>query len=719
MRFKKRTLYFLCLILAAAPLTLVADEGMWLPHQMKELNLQTLGLKMNPADLYKTDGTGLMSAVVLLGGGTGEFVSAEGLILTNHHVAFGALQRAADKAHDYIRDGFLASSRQNEIPALGYIADVLLGYEDVSNEILPRLQAAASFKKKAKTLESQIKKIVAREENKAKDLNCTVQSMWSGNRYYLFRFKRLKDIRLVYAPPLALGNFGGETDNWMWPRHTCDFSFLRAYVSKDNTGSEYNPGNVPFRPRSFLKISLAGFDEGDFTFIMGYPGRTFRNNTLAELSFSFDNLSKRIAQTQDLIRFFEEAGKRDRAVEIKYASRVKGMYNGMKNSQGKLEGIERYGIREKISAREKQFRDWVNCDPQRQKKYGDILERMAAFMKRYIAFTNIQEVIASPVGQYASTLASQGYQIYRIVTERQKPDSQRDLGFQERYLPQIRQRIELAERSYDLASDKAFCQYGLRKTVELAKGRLPDCLKKVIGSGSDKEISDYVETLYARTVLSDPKKRLALLDLKPKQLLALNDPIIALAADLEKKLKVMRDRGKELGQEMTELKKVYEQALSEQHQGQFAPDANGTIRFTYGLIQGYRPRDAVLYLPQTTLTGVIEKETGQDPFIVPEKLKQLYRQRDFGPYLDRKLNDIPACFLNTTNITGGNSGSPVLNARGEQIGIVFDMTYESVVGDYCIIPELQRGISVDIRFVLFVLDKFAGTTSIIKELEIH
>lgn len=270
-----------------------ADEGMWLPHQMKDLNLRKLGLKMNPEDLYKKDGTGLMSAVVYLGGGTGEFVSREGLILTNHHVAFGALQRAATKEKDYITDGFIAWSKEEEIPAKGYIADVLLGYDDVTEEILSKVKSNMTYRQRYEAIDKAKKKLIAEAEKAGKDIRCTVTDMYSGNKYYLFRFKRIKDIRLSYAPPRDLGNFGGDIDNWMWPRHTCDFSFLRAYVSKDNIGVDHSQENVPYKPHSIMKISTKGFKEGDFSFVMGYPGRTYRNYTLSELQFDIGNLKKK------------------------------------------------------------------------------------------------------------------------------------------------------------------------------------------------------------------------------------------------------------------------------------------------------------------------------------------------------------------------------------------------------------------------------------------
>ena len=712
---KSRRIGPIGIVLALAAAVFVhADEGMWMPHQMKDLDLKAKGLWMDPAGLYRTDGTGLMSAVVNLGGGTGEFVSVDGLILTNHHVAFGAIQRASSKEKDYITNGFTARTREEEIPAQGYTADVLLGYEDVTAVVLGKLKQGLTPRQRYDALEKVTKDIVAKAEKGGKDLRCTVATMYSGNKSYLFTYKRIRDVRLVLAPPLDLGNFGGEVDNWMWPRHTCDFSFLRAYVAKDGTGAEYGPENVPYKPLSVLKISLEGFKPGDFTFVMGYPGRTSRNATLAEIKSEMASMTKRIKDMQDTIAFFENAGKSDKEVEIRYASRVKGTYNGLKNFQGKLEGMGKIDLVGKKAAQEKEFLAWVAADSARQKKYGNVLNEIAAYVARTDAFSAKNEALGGPAA--SSTLLSQATTIIRAVQELQKPNKDREPQFQDRNMPYVRKNIQLAERGYDLATDRAFMKHNLRKMLALPADRVPAALRGVIQPGNEAGIDAYVDGLYAKTVLAGPEKRLELLALKPADLTAVGDPLIGLAAELEKEMKVVREEGKAVGQEKLDLRKVFEEALLERAQGRFAPDANGTIRFTYGPVEGYSPKDAVYYEPQTTLTGVIEKETGSSPFAVPEKIKKLRAEKDFGPYMDARLQDVPACFLNTTNVTGGNSGSPTFNAKGEQIGIIFDMTYESVIGDYFIVPQLQRSISVDIRWVLFVTDKFAGASSIIREL---
>ncbi len=694
-----------------------ADEGMWMPHQMKDLNLKTLGLQMDPEDLYKKDGTGLMSAVVYLGGGTGEFVSSEGLILTNHHVAFGALQRASTTEKDYIQKGFIAWAREDEIPAKGYIADVLLGYDEVTDQILSAVKPEMTHRQKYDAIEKVTKEIIADTEKTGKDIRATVATMYSGNKYYLFRFKRIKDIRIVYAPPQDLGNFGGDKDNWMWPRHTCDFTFLRAYVSRDNVGMDYNTDNIPYKPKSILKISLEGFTDGDLSFVMGYPGRTYRNYTLSELKSDIADMKERMALYSDIIAFLEQAGENSREIQIKYARIVRGLNNSLKNYQGKIEGMEKISLVEKKEAQEKEFMEWVNQDPERQNTYTTVLQDVEAFVKKYEthqAKSNLLNQLVSPY--FGSALLSQAYTIYRSAEERQKPDMEREPGYQERDMPYIKERIQLAERGYDLKTDAAFLKFRLKGLVDYPWEQIPEAFKDLLSKPSNQVIENYVDSLFDKTSLSETDTRLYLIEMKPDDLLKLNDPFLDLAAELEKEMKILREENKALSQERLNLKKIYLDALIKQRQGRVAPDANSTIRFTYGFIKGYTPRDAVFYLPQTTLGGVIEKDTGVFPFSVPPKLKELHASADFGRYADEKLEDIPACFLNTTNVTGGNSGSPTLNAKGEQIGIIFDMTYESVTGDYYVIPEFQRTISVDIRFVLFVTEKFSAATHIIQEL---
>lgn len=692
-----------------------AQDGMWMPHQMKMLNLQEQGLEMNPNDLFKEDGTGLMSSIVHLGGGTGEFVSKEGLILTNHHVAFGAIQRASDTENDYIKHGFLASTKEQEIPALGYIANVLLGYEDVTNKVLKVLKPKMSFTEKSDAINKISAKLIAEAEKEGVDIQARFSSMYSGNKYYLFRFKHLKDVRIVYAPPRDIGNFGGDVDNWMWPRHTNDFTFLRAYVSKDGNGAAYSKDNVPYQPKSVIKISLDGLKEGDFTFVMGYPGRTYRNYTHQEVVNSLNSLKYRLNEYLANIAFFEAEGEKDREVEIKYARTVKSMHNARKNYQGKLEGFEKIDLLGKKKAQEAEVANWVKN--KNKEEYSSALIDFESFLDSYQAWSNKNTLTRNMVSsRYGSTLLSQAHYVYRTTVHRDKKDSKREARYQDKNWEDLKRRNLLTERGYKLNIDREFLKFRLKRLMNEPFDNIPTALKDLIGQKSEDAIDTYVDHLYDNSKLGDPQERIKMMEMTPAELLKLNDPLIQLASELEKELSIIRLDTKEKDQEYRDLKAKYLAAVLEMKNHKLAPDANSTIRFTYGTVKGYKPFDGAYYEPFTTLSGVMDKETGEFPFHVPSKLKELYNARDFGRYEDPKANDIITCFLNTTNVTGGNSGSPTINAKGEQVGIIFDMTYESVTGDYFVVPELQRTISVDIRYVLFVTEKFSGAGFLLKEM---
>jgi len=695
----------------------IADDGMWMPHQMKMLNLEKQGLKMDPDDFFREDGTGLMSACVDLGGGSASFVSDKGLLFTNHHVAFGALQRASDPEHNYLQDGFLAKTYAEEIQAPGYTAGVLLNYTEISDQINAELNDGMSPKERYKAIDLAKKKIVKQAESEGPDLFAEIGSVYAGNQYYLFVYKKLKDVRIVYAPPRDLGNFGGEVDNWMWPRHTCDFTFLRAYVSPEGLGVEYSPDNVPYEPRVFFNVAKTGVKDGDFTFIMGYPGKTYRNNSTPELVFDIDKLKKSIKERLEYISFFEEASKQSKAVEIKYAGMLKGLYNGLKNYRGKLEAFEKANVVKIKKNLDKQFYQWVKKDKTRSNTYTGIIENINDFLeKEYKNFYWKESELYNLTGYRGPALLKQAYTIARIVTERQKPDMERDSYYQERSMPRRIRSIKLAERSYDLAVDKDYTILRFKKLADLSDDRVPHFLKILIKK--EGGITGWANSAFKNTKLGDAEYRLSLITKTPDELKALKDPLLDLAFEMEKESAGLREQKHVMDQKLKDLKKIYIKGLLELSNNKIAPDANSTIRFTSGLVKGYRPRDAVYYKPLTTVKGVVEKDKGEYPFNVPEKIKTLHKAKDFGNYAPSEIGDVPACFLNTTNVTGGNSGSPTINAKGEIVGIVFDMTYESVICDYYIIPELQRVISVDMRYILFVTEKFSGATHLIKEMGI-
>lgn len=698
---------------------LTADEGMWMPHQMQELQLDKLGLKMNPADLYKEDGFGLMNAIVNLGGGTGTFVSKEGLILTNHHVAFSTIQQASDANNDYLKNGFIAWDKKEELPAIGKYADVLISYEEITEKIISKIHPDMSLEEKWQTLDKEQKKIIKAMEAESPDTRIKIAATFNGKDYFLYKFKRLRDIRIVYAPPLDIGNFGGEIDNWMWPRHTADFTFLRAYISPDNVGRPYHEDNVPFQPEVNLKTSLNGFQEGDFTFLMGYPGKTYRNETVAEFKYAIDLMNQRIDKYQKNIDFYESYTNGNRETKLKYASKLKSLHNSLKNYKGKLEGFEQKNILGIKNTDEESLHVWIKSTPEKSEMYEAVFDEMEAVIEEKMVLQKKMDLLTDWVSRYfGSNMLYIAYQIFRTVDEKEKPDMERDAKYQERNYNLITNRVILADRSFDLQTDQAFLQKSILNLQNLPSEELPDALEKMLSRADDTTSPEYVSDLYKRSTLIDPDTRKAALDMDLKELLSLNDPFIQIARDIEQDLSTMREQKKLLDLKKDYVSQSFAEIILAYRQGRIAPDANSTIRFTYGYIRGYSPKDGVYFKPQTSLSGVIEKDQGKYPFNVPEKLKALYLEKDYGIYADEKLQSIPVCFLNTTNVTGGNSGSPTLDANGDLVGIIFDMTYESIIGDYYIIPELQRTISVDVRYVLFITEKVAGATHIIKELNL-
>jgi len=695
---------------------LLADEGMWMPHQMKMLNLEKQGLKMDPDDLYKEDGTGLMSAIINLGGGSGSFVSGNGLIITNHHVAFGALQRASDPEHNYLEDGFLAKTLTEELPSPGSVARVLLRYGEITDQIIIELNNEMSPLDRYNAIDLAKKKIVKEAESKGADLYASIASAYSGNKYYLYVFKNIKDVRIAYAPPRDLGNFGSETDNWMWPRHTCDFTFLRAYVSPEGLGVDYSPDNVPYKSNVHLKIASHHLKDGDFTFIMGYPGTTYRNYSTPELIFDVELMENSIKERLEYIEFFEEASKKSKAIEIKYASMLKGLYNGLKNYRGKLEGFEKANVVNLKKATDDKYIQWAAQDKTRSNEFSDIVEKIDHFFEsEYISFYWKNRNISYLTSYYRGpAILYQAHLLVRISLESQKPDMERDYQYQERNMPRLEQRIKLAERRYDQKIDKEYTIFRLNNLAGQPENRIPGFLKPIVEKTGG--ISTWANEAFGKTKLNDLEYRLSLIKKSPEELKDLKDPLIDLAFKIEEEVSDLRLQKKSVDQKRSDLNRIYIKGLLQMNKGRLASDANSSIRFTYGPVKGYAPRDAVYYEPFTTVKGVIDKDIGEYPFNVPEKIKTLHQEKDFGTYLDPKLGDVPACFLNTTNVTGGNSGSPTLDANGDVAGLVFDMTYESVIGDYYIIPEYQRVISVDIRYVLFVTDKFSGAIHLIKEM---
>jgi len=706
------------LLSTAAP----ADEGMWqLDKFDAELfaRMQELGLELSQEEIYAPGGKGIAYAIVNLGGGTGSFVSPYGLILTNHHVAFGALQRASSEEHNYIDDGFYADRSEEELQAHGYEARVLISIEEVSDRVLK----AAKGKKGAKryeAIEDEIKKITA-EAEEGKDVRVTVASFYGGMQYKMFTYFMSKDVRIVYAPPKAIGNYGGDIDNWMWPRHTGDFSFLRAYVAPDGSSAEYSEDNIPYEPAVHLPMSLEGVEKDDFTMIIGFPGQTMRYRSSYSTDWSQNwRFPGRIKLFGDLLDIINKAVENDPGVKIKMARFDAMLNNSMKNYEGQQEGFKKAGLLEQKIVEEEEFTEWVNSDKKRKKKYGKVLPTIEKLYEEQALYRDMN-VIGGFLG-FMNQMVSASGTIYRWTDEKTKKDMDREPGYMERNIPRIKQRLEMIDMGYDEGVDRQFLRYFMLAALNLPETQHIKAFDEILAgySGTDEEKVDaLIDDLYAGTKLNDVEERMRMFDLSREELMKEGDTFIDFYAKVYPEFKEMEDRGEEFSGNISAVRPLLIEGMREWKGGAFYPDANGTMRLTYGTVTGYSPADAVNYSCITRLGGAIEKNTGEEPFNCPEKLVKLWEKRDFGKYELGCFVDVPVAFLSTTDITGGNSGSPIINGKGECIGAAFDGNWESISADYLFNSELNRCISVESRYILFVLDKFSGAYELLGELTIQ
>ncbi|NQV03571.1 MAG: S46 family peptidase [Bacteroidia bacterium] len=696
----------------------VAQEGMWLLNQIDQLNLTKAGLQIPITEIYNPGEPAISNAVVQLGGGTASFVSPEGLLLTNHHVAYTALQRASDVQSNYLTDGFLAREKSNEIQAPGYEARILVEMKDVTDAILQSAKGIDDLEARDRKIDEASEAITKKIEDETPDADARVVAMYNGKQYFLFVYKVLKDIRIVYSPPLSIGNYGGEIDNWMWPRHTGDFSFLRAYAAPDGTGAAYSEENVPYKPEIWLKVAQEPIEPGDLTFVVGFPGSTTRYRTSNSAAWNLtENYPFSIENFSSIIALAEELTIDDPAGALKVANLSKGLANAKKNYQGKVDGMTKTNYVERKKKFEKEFMAWVNSTPETKAKYGTILNDIKA---QYVVIkkTKDRDNLLGMFQGLAGTRTNVAFYAFLIATENEKPEGERMPGFSQRLIDNLANGLQYTYNDYYESFDKALLIKALKQVNGLPEGQRIESLDYVFNQ-PDGSVEIFVDEAYKNSKLNDLEYVITLLDKSTDELKALNDPIITMMANLYPYIEENREMNNTFGTIVIDLRKQYIDALYEWKGSTLYPDANSTIRFTYGPVKGYSPQDAVWYEPITTLQGVVEKNTGIRPFDAPEKLIKLYETRDFGQWADPELKDVPIAFLHRCDITGGNSGSPVMNARGEVIGVCFDGNYEAMISDWQYDYEIQRTISVDIRYVLFITEKFANAGFILKEIGVN
>ncbi len=707
---KKYFIYFLLISFTV----LHAEEGMWLLDQLDQLKLKEQGLEIDVDDIYHPKKTSLQDAIVWLGGCSASFVSPEGLIVTNHHCAYGALQKASTEEKDYITDGFLANTKEEEIQALGSSASILLEMKDVTKSVLKAVKGIEDPVERDKKIQARIVELKEKGET-ADDLRIYIRAMYKGKKFYQFTFRRYEDVRIVFAPPLSIGKYGGDIDNWMWPRHTGDFTFLRAYMAPDGSGRKYDPENVPVQSPNYLRIASEPLEEGDLTFIMGFPGSTVRWRTSHSVNWNLKySYPTRIKQYGECIDIIDAIGKESKEGKIRLASRHAGFHNAMKNYQGNVDGMKKSGFLQNKKAFEKEFMAFLHSKTKLKTQYGDVLDQIGEQYKG-LEQQRLQENVLAMFGRQAGTLTAIAIKIFDTVSERSKPDNKRDPGFSEKDVDRTADRLKYSYYSYFHDADIQF----LARVLQYAKD-LPEDLKiEGLSDLSLKEgetLETFAASILDNTKLKDAEFAKELFSKTPEELLKLDDPLINFVASFYDARDVSSENADTFGAVITDLRKKYIEGLYAWKGKGLYPDANSTIRLTYGPVKGYSPADAVIYKPFTTLKGVIQKKTGEVPFDMPSKLKELHDAKDFGRWEDPVQNDIVVNFTHCGDITGGNSGSPVMNAKGELIGLAFDGNYEALTGDWQYIDDLQRTISVDIRYVMFVAEKYAGADNLLKEM---
>jgi hypothetical protein len=713
----RRALPILAVAVFALILGLRADEGMFPVSEISRLDLKSRGLEIDPARIFSEDESSLIYAIVQVGA-TGSFVSPEGLILTNHHVAFGAAQAASSTENDYIRDGFLARSHSAEIEAKGMTARITESFRDVSAEVLSVVRPGLSPEARTLAIQKKRNEIVAAAEKANPGKRAEVAEMFAGKTYVLFLYTHLRDIRLVYVPPRSIGEFGGETDNWMWPRHTGDFSFLRAYVAPDGSPAAFSPENIPYRPKVYLEVEPRGVAENDFVFLLGYPGRTFRHRTSHYLAYEEEFRMPDVADWYAWqIALMEQMSDAGRDIAIRHAGRIKGLSNTMKNFQGKLKGMARVGIVENKRAEEEALQTWITSDAKHRAAAGDLFDKFAAVYDEIRSGHELSQVMLY-LRQHVNLLGWASI-VYEAALERAKPDLERESAYMDRNFDRTKQRIALGLENYYEPTDRAVLEALLLRAARLPKENQIPAFAEISGAADPvAAAAAFIDNLYGNTRMADPAFVAAAWDKPAEELKKSGDAFIDLAValhPLHRNIKSQEDawngRLDPLYARLLDLKADY-LAMD------FIPDANSTLRLTFGRIKGYSPADAVYYHPVTTLTGVLEKTTGVEPFDTPEGIFDLAAARDFGPYKPEDRDSVPVCILYDADTTGGNSGSPVLDARGRLVGVNFDRTYEATINDFAWSADYSRSIAVDIRYVLWVTEKFGGADFLLKEMNV-
>jgi len=706
---------FLCFGLSA-----IADEGMWLPIHIKRMNyadMQKHGLKLTADEIYSINNSSLKDAAVWFGGFcSGEMISSQGLVLTNHHCGFDAIQNHSTVTNDYLANGFWAMNKGQELENKGLTASFLVRMEDVSAKVLATVNPSMNEKDRAAAI-AKAMATIKKEAEAGTHYNASVKSFFNGNEFYLLVYETYKDVRLVGAPPSSIGKFGGETDNWMWPRHTGDFSMFRIYTGKDGKPAEYSADNVPLKPRHHFPVSLSGYKEGDFAMIMGWPGRTDRYLSSYGVKMATELVNPmRVKIRRAKLDIIENQGEKNLAVKIMYASKYAQVSNYWKYFIGQTAGLKRLKVAERKAGLESEFKLWAGADATRSAKYSDAVKLMETSFDKWKKYRAFEVAYGEAIrGAEVNNIALELLELEELLKKGVKPE---DAEFKEAISTLKKEANEKMFVEFDFALEqKMYAVTNELFVKEVPADQIPTAAFETITKKFKNDYAKHAEMVFSKSFLVSKEKLIAFLD-KPDLKKLQNDPGYAFSKEI---YSYYRNNIAPIQSSFTEdLEKgnrLFTAGLMEMNgeKQKFYPNANSTMRITYGNVLKYSPKDAVIYDYYTTIDGIMEKEDpSNSEFVVPSKLKDLYKAKDYGQYAVN--GTIPVAFLSNTDITGGNSGSPVLNAKGELIGTAFDGNWEAMSGDIAFEPALQRTISLDIRYTLFIIDKFAGAKHLVDEM---
>ncbi|MBL9078048.1 MAG: S46 family peptidase [Planctomycetes bacterium] len=689
------------LLLSLAAVCLLPDEGQWLPTQVRDMDwdaLQKRGMKLTRDEFWHPERGGVLSATVQINGCTASFVSADGLLVTNHHCGFGAVSELSTPAHNWLRDGFAAADRKAELPAPGMVASVLKRIEDVTATV-HEAQAKATTDLERWTITQQtLARLVAEGEQKEANTKCSVASFLEGKEYHLYYRTQIRDVRLVYAPPRAIGEFGGEVDNWEWPRHTGDFTFFRAYVAPDGSVRDHDEANVPYRPEHWLRVSTEGVQQGDLAIIMGYPGRTQRykssRGVATQQGYVYPRRDHVLTQA---LAVLGAAGATSEQKGLEVADRIKSLANVQKNAKGQVFGLERNAVVARKLAEEEQFRAWVAQDPERQQKWGTVLDELLAMDEAEAA-----TIEADTMLWFFGTLGDD-MRLLAVLVEACNAIANSPEGT----LPARFLRVLESEQ---LTADLDLLQRPMLAILAAELAAVSAAQRLAGTEGLD------VEALWRDTKMLDGKARAELFTAGADAVAKSTDPMLVLARGLAQERTQSQQRARERAGRMLDVGRRWIEAQEAFRGKSFYPDANSTLRVSIAEVQGYAPRDGVYYTPHTTVAGILHKETGAEPFASPKALLEAAKTRAGSRWNDPRLRDVPVCFLTNGDTTGGNSGSPVVDGRGRLIGLNFDRVFENVAGDFGWNAERSRNVVCDVRYVLWVVESVFPCPSLLQEL---